>query len=142
MPEKTAQKAGRIIEIKGVVIDAVFHEGLPEIYNALRIDIPAREGQEARGLIAEVQQHLGDDRVRAVVVHIDSPGGGVAASQERVRLLHSQALVALEPFGARAMPLRALAAWLLAAAAGQVGSALLLAAVIAFVLRRRRVLRG
>ncbi|HEX6664159.1 MAG TPA: F0F1 ATP synthase subunit beta [Gaiellaceae bacterium] len=73
MPEKTAPKAGRIIEIKGVVIDAVFHEGLPEIYNALRIDIPERDGQEARGLIAEVQQHLGDDRIRAVAM--DSTDG-------------------------------------------------------------------
>jgi geranylgeranyl pyrophosphate synthase len=38
---------------------------------------------------------------------------GVAASQERMRMLHGQALQALEPFGARAAPLRALAAWLL-----------------------------
>ena len=73
MPEQSAQKPGRIIEIKGVVIDAVFPEGLPEIYSALSIDIPAREGQEARSLIAEVQQHLGDDRVRAVAM--DSTDG-------------------------------------------------------------------
>jgi geranylgeranyl pyrophosphate synthase len=39
---------------------------------------------------------------------------GVEASQERARLLHAQALEALEPFGARAAPLRSLAAWLLA----------------------------
>jgi geranylgeranyl pyrophosphate synthase len=38
---------------------------------------------------------------------------GVAASQERVRLLHAQALEALAPFGARAQPLRLLADWLL-----------------------------
>jgi farnesyl diphosphate synthase len=38
---------------------------------------------------------------------------GVAASQERVRLLHAQALDALAPFGARAQPLRFLADWLL-----------------------------
>jgi farnesyl diphosphate synthase len=38
---------------------------------------------------------------------------GVAASQERVRLLHAQALEALEPFGTRAEPLRLLAGWLL-----------------------------
>src|SRR5207245_7500872 len=64
MPER--QQPGRIVEIKGVVIDVVFPEGLPEIYTAVRIDIPAQDGQEARTLIAEVQQHLGDDRVRAV----------------------------------------------------------------------------
>jgi F-type H+-transporting ATPase subunit beta len=70
MPEQN----GRIVEIKGVVIDVVFpEEGLPEIYNALSIDIPAQDGQEARSLIAEVQQHLGDDRVRAVAM--DSTDG-------------------------------------------------------------------
>ena len=39
---------------------------------------------------------------------------GIAASQERVRLLHAQALDALAPLGARADLLRALADWLLA----------------------------
>jgi F-type H+-transporting ATPase subunit beta len=73
MPEQSAQKPGRIVEIKGVVIDVVFPEGLPEIYTALRIDIPAQDGQEARSIIAEVQQHLGDDRVRAVAM--DSTDG-------------------------------------------------------------------
>src|SRR5881227_4302608 len=73
MPEQSAQKPGRIIEIKGVVIDAVFPEGLPEIYHALRIEIPAQDGGKARSLIAEVQQHLGDDRLRAVAM--DSTDG-------------------------------------------------------------------
>src|SRR5436190_7481652 len=73
MPEGNAKGSGRIVEIKGVVIDAVFTGGLPEIYSALRIDIPKREEQEARMLIAEVQQHLGDDRVRAVAM--DSTDG-------------------------------------------------------------------
>src|SRR6266568_342081 len=70
---KPAKNVGKVIEIKGVVIDAVFTERLPEIYTALRIDIPASDGEEARGLIAEVQQHLGDDRLRAVA--IDSTDG-------------------------------------------------------------------
>jgi F-type H+-transporting ATPase subunit beta len=55
---------GRIVEIKGVVLDAVFPNGLPEIYSALRITVPNRD----EPLIAEVQQHLGDDRVRAVAM--------------------------------------------------------------------------
>jgi farnesyl diphosphate synthase len=38
---------------------------------------------------------------------------GIAASQERVRLLHAQALDALSPFGNQADPLRSLADWLL-----------------------------
>jgi F-type H+/Na+-transporting ATPase subunit beta len=72
MPEQSVQ-SGRIVEIKGVVIDVVFPEGLPEIYTAISIAIPAQDGQEARTIIAEVQQHLGDDRVRAVAM--DSTDG-------------------------------------------------------------------
>ena len=54
---------GKLLEIKGVVVDAVFPGKLPEIYSALRI--PRADGTD---LIAEVQQHLGDDRVRAVAM--------------------------------------------------------------------------
>ncbi len=60
---------GRIVEIKGVVIDAVFTDRLPEIYTALAIDIPDQDGT-TRTLIAEVQQHLGDDRVRSVAMDL------------------------------------------------------------------------
>src|SRR5262245_65779536 len=62
---------GRIIEIKGVVIDAVFPDRLPEINTALAIEVG--EGDASRTLVAEVQQHLGDDRVRAVAM--DSTDG-------------------------------------------------------------------
>jgi F-type H+-transporting ATPase subunit beta len=54
---------GKLLEIKGVVVDAVFPGKLPAIYSALRI--PRADGSD---LIAEVQQHLGDDRVRAVAM--------------------------------------------------------------------------
>src|SRR5436190_2615477 len=64
----STRNVGKVIEIKGVVIDAIFTERLPQIYTALQIDIAAREGDEARVLVAEVQQHLGDDRVRAVAM--------------------------------------------------------------------------
>jgi F-type H+/Na+-transporting ATPase subunit beta len=73
MAAETSKNVGKVIEIKGVVLDAVFPEGLPEIYHALQIEIPARDGEEERILIAEVQQHLGDDRVRAVAM--DSTDG-------------------------------------------------------------------
>jgi F-type H+-transporting ATPase subunit beta len=64
----SSDNVGKLIEIKGVVVDAVFPDRLPEVYSALRITRP--EGGE---LIAEVQQHLGDDRVRAVAM--DSTDG-------------------------------------------------------------------
>ncbi len=64
---------GKIVEIRGVVLDAVFPGDLPEIYNALRIEVPEQDGRPAVDLIAEVQQHLGNDRVRAVAM--DSTDG-------------------------------------------------------------------
>jgi F-type H+/Na+-transporting ATPase subunit beta len=69
----TEKNVGKIVEIKGVVIDAAFHGELPSIYNALRIQVPEQEGRPAVDLIAEVQQHLGNDRVRAVAM--DSTDG-------------------------------------------------------------------
>jgi F-type H+/Na+-transporting ATPase subunit beta len=68
MAETKTDNVGRIVEIRGVVVDAVFHEKLPEIFHALRIAVPEREGRSAFDLIAEVQQHLGNDRVRAVAM--------------------------------------------------------------------------
>ncbi len=59
----TSTNRGRLLEIKGVVVDAVFPERLPSIYSALSITRP-----DGTILIAEVQQHLGDDRVRAVAM--------------------------------------------------------------------------
>ena len=35
-----SSNVGRIVEIKGVVIDAVFSSGLPAIYHALEISLP------------------------------------------------------------------------------------------------------
>jgi F-type H+-transporting ATPase subunit beta len=63
----TTKNVGRIEEIQGVVIEAVFPGELPEINSALHI---ARDGHV---LVCEVQQHLGDDRVRAVAM--DSTDG-------------------------------------------------------------------
>jgi F-type H+-transporting ATPase subunit beta len=59
----TSTNRGRLLEIKGVVVDAVFPDRLPSIYSALSITRP-----DGSILIAEVQQHLGDDRVRAVAM--------------------------------------------------------------------------
>jgi F-type H+-transporting ATPase subunit beta len=75
---QTKQNVGRIEEIQGVVIEAVFPDELPEINTALHIKRSAanREeeaegisaGSEEEFLVCEVQQHLGDDRVRAVAM--------------------------------------------------------------------------
>src|SRR5215212_12141967 len=59
---------GRVEQVLGVVVDVVFPEELPEIYHALKIQVPEGDGRHAMDLVLEVQQHLGDDRVKAVAM--------------------------------------------------------------------------
>ncbi len=75
----TTTKTGTVVEIKGVVLDVAFEDGhLPAIYNALEVDI-ATENGGTKKLVAEVQQHLGDGRVRAVAM--DSTDGLARGAQ-------------------------------------------------------------
>ncbi len=67
-----SKNVGQIIEIKGVVVDAVFPDRLPQILHAVEVEIVRPDGSVST-LVAEVQQHLGDDRVRAVAM--DSTDG-------------------------------------------------------------------
>jgi F-type H+-transporting ATPase subunit beta len=61
-------KVGKVVQIIGPVLDVEFESGhLPEIYNALRI-VSEAKGAEAIDVIAEVEQHLGENRVRAVAM--------------------------------------------------------------------------
>jgi F-type H+/Na+-transporting ATPase subunit beta len=64
---------GRVEQVLGVVVDVVFDEELPEIYSALKVEIAESDGREAMDLVLEVQQHLGDDRVKAIAM--DSTDG-------------------------------------------------------------------
>src|ERR687886_1431887 len=72
---RDGRNVGRIEEIQGVVVEAVFPEELPEINSAIvieREDNPEEQEGISAGtgthLVLEVQQHLGDDRVRAVAM--------------------------------------------------------------------------
>src|SRR2546421_8090280 len=77
------RNVGRIEEITGVVIEAVFPDELPEINSAVTIKRTEANraiegegisaGSEEELLVCEGQQHLGDDRVRAVAM--DSTDG-------------------------------------------------------------------
>src|SRR4029078_5096485 len=68
-PNVTAdgQHVGKVVQIIGPVLDVEF-EGkyLPPIYQALRIVSDGFDVQEPIDVIAEVQQHLGEGRVRTV----------------------------------------------------------------------------
>src|SRR5256885_1273744 len=77
--QQVGKQAGKIVQIIGPVVDVEFEAGhLPAIYNALRItaDAPAattaERGVGAPGvkidIIVEVEQHLGENRVRTVAM--------------------------------------------------------------------------
>jgi len=60
---------GRVVQIIGPVMDIQFEEGhLPAIYNACRITSEGYNLPEPLDVTAEVQQHLGEGRVRAVAM--------------------------------------------------------------------------
>src|SRR6187401_916029 len=63
-----AQKVGRVVQVIGPVIDIEFPEGLPEIYNAVRIVSEGGPGVEKIDVVCEVEQHLGEGRVRTVAM--------------------------------------------------------------------------
>ena len=64
----TAQRTGKVVQVIGPVIDIEFPEGLPEIYNAVRVVSDGGPGVEKIDVVAEVEQHLGENRVRAIAM--------------------------------------------------------------------------
>ena len=68
MATATDQKVGKVIQVIGPVIDVEYEGGyLPAIYNAVRI-VAAGEGGQKIDIVAEVEQHLGEGRVRTVAM--------------------------------------------------------------------------
>src|SRR4029450_516490 len=70
-----AQHTGRVVQVIGPVVDIQFEDGhLPDIYNALRIvsDAAPASGTagagEALDVVVEVEQHLGEGRVRTIAM--------------------------------------------------------------------------
>jgi F-type H+-transporting ATPase subunit beta len=69
MAVATAQGVGKVVQVIGPVLDVQFEPGqLPAIYNALKITIAGSEGVAPVDIVAEVEQHLGENRVRAVAM--------------------------------------------------------------------------
>jgi F-type H+-transporting ATPase subunit beta len=62
---ETATGTGRVARVIGPVVDVEFPaEAMPEIYYALNVDVTF--GGETRTLTLEVEQHIGDNMVRAI----------------------------------------------------------------------------
>ncbi|HEY2950709.1 MAG TPA: F0F1 ATP synthase subunit beta [Micromonosporaceae bacterium] len=63
--DETSTATGRVVRVIGPVVDAEFpRDAMPDIYNALHVDVDLAEG--AKTLTLEVAQHLGDNMVRAI----------------------------------------------------------------------------
>ncbi len=63
------QKVGKVVEITGPVVVVAFEEGhLPAIFNAVRITSEGFDVPEPLSVVAEVEQHLGDGRVKCVAM--------------------------------------------------------------------------
>ncbi len=63
-----ANSEGKIVQVIGPVVDIDFEDGnLPAIFNAIKIPRTSLEGKEEE-LTVEVQQHLGENRVRTIAM--------------------------------------------------------------------------
>src|ERR687893_1961915 len=64
-PTKTETGVGRVVRVIGPVVDAEFpRDAMPDIFNALHVDVTLSEGTKT--LTLEIAQHLGDNVVRAI----------------------------------------------------------------------------
>jgi F-type H+/Na+-transporting ATPase subunit beta len=78
----TKHSVGKVIQVIGPVLDVEFEpEHLPELYNALVVEQPGGNGVPPLKLVAEVQQHIGRNQVRAVAM---SSTDGVVRGMEVV----------------------------------------------------------
>jgi F-type H+-transporting ATPase subunit beta len=63
------QKVGKVVQVIGPVVDIEFADGhLPDIYNAVHIVSDGKGGSSKLDVVCEVEQHLGENRVRTVAM--------------------------------------------------------------------------
>ncbi|MBI3484203.1 MAG: F0F1 ATP synthase subunit beta [Acidobacteria bacterium] len=75
---------GQVVQVIGPVVDVQFEEGsLPPIYSAVRITSEGFKMAEPLDLVTEVQQHLGEGRVRCVSM---KPTEGVVRGMKAIDL--------------------------------------------------------
>jgi geranylgeranyl pyrophosphate synthase len=114
-----ARKTGAVIRASVLMAAECAPQLAAQLYSALTrfataIGLAFQIQDDLLDLIGDVStlgKATGADREHAKPTHPTVIG--ITASQERVHLLHNQALDALVPFGERAAPLRSLAHWLL-----------------------------
>jgi F-type H+-transporting ATPase subunit beta len=60
------ENVGRVVQIIGPVVDVEFDKDIPAIYNAVRVRDDGSGGGVPIDVVTEVEQHLGENRVRCV----------------------------------------------------------------------------
>jgi F-type H+-transporting ATPase subunit beta len=82
--EKGRARIGRVVQVIGPVVDVEFKDmELPEIYSAVRITSEGFESLTPVDIVVEVEQHIGEDKVRCVSMH---PTDGLARGMQAVDL--------------------------------------------------------
>jgi len=82
--DSSAGETGRVVQVIGPVVDVAFPSGqLPEIYTAIRITSEGFEVPIPIDIIVEVEQHMGDFKVRCVSMH---PTEGLARGMKAINL--------------------------------------------------------
>lgn len=81
---ETRAKTGRVVQVIGPVVDVEFKDvELPEIFNAINITSEGFDTPTPLDIIVEVEQHLGEDKVRCVSMH---PTDGLARGMKAIDL--------------------------------------------------------
>jgi F-type H+-transporting ATPase subunit beta len=78
------RRIGKVVQVIGPVVDVEFKDmELPEIYNAIRITSEGFETATPVDIVVEVEQHIGEDKVRCVSMH---PTDGLARGMKAIDL--------------------------------------------------------
>ncbi|HEX2694260.1 MAG TPA: F0F1 ATP synthase subunit beta, partial [Acidobacteriota bacterium] len=81
---ETKGNIGKVVQVIGPVVDVLFQEcELPTIYTAIRITSEGFDAAMPIDIVVEVEQHIGEDKVRCVSMH---PTDGLSRGMKAVSL--------------------------------------------------------
>src|SRR5690242_5424357 len=86
MPTRTATVVGKVVQVSGPAVDCEFPEGqIPLVHTAIRITSEGFEGPSPIDIICEVEQHIGEGRVRTIALQ---PTEGLVRGMKAISLGH------------------------------------------------------
>ena len=85
MATTDATLIGKVVQVAGPAVDCEFPEGhIPLVYTAIRITSEGFEGPSPIDIICEVEQHIGEGRVRTIALQpTEGLVRGMRRSEER-----------------------------------------------------------